>query len=249
MMVHRRWAHPAPRRPSHDQARADKLTALHERLAAEVAALRTGQDWQRWLAIASRFPTYSFQNTLLILSQRPDATNVAGYETWKALGRQVSKGEKGIAILAPLLRRPRPDQDADSIPESPGANEDKRQDHDAAATDRHESGAPKPRVTGFRVVYVWDVTQTTGRSLPERPAPRLLNGQAPDGLWDDLAAEVARNGFHVERGPCGGANRPTNLPARTGRGRDDVDHAQAVKTLAHELGHVRLHQPYTQPGA
>src|SRR3954464_8260433 len=124
MMADPRPVNRPPRRPSHDQARADKLTALHERLAAEVAALRTGQDWQRWLAIASRFHTYSFQNTLLILSQRPDATNVAGYETWKALGRQVSKGEKGIAILAPLLRRSRPDPHADPAPEAQDENED-----------------------------------------------------------------------------------------------------------------------------
>src|SRR3954447_5226136 len=132
-----------PRRPSNEQARADKLAALHERLAAEVAALRTGQDWQRWLTVAARFHTYSFQNTLLILGQRPNATNVAGYEIWKTLGRQVSKGEKGIAILAPLLRRPRPDRHVDSAPEAQDENENKRQDHGAAATDRDEPGAPK----------------------------------------------------------------------------------------------------------
>src|SRR5215213_6423429 len=243
MMGDRKPADRPPRRPRNEQAHADKLTALHERLAAEVAALRTGQDWQRWLAVAARFHTYSFQNTLLILGQRPDATNVAGYESWKTLGRQVSKGQKGISILAPLLRRPRPDDHADAGPETHGANEDKRQDHGAAATDRDETGAPKPRVTGFRVAYVWDVTQTTGRPLPERPAPQLLNGQAPEGLWDALASEVARSGFGIERGPCDGANGLTHFLTRTVRVRDDVDDAQAVKTLAHELGHVRLHQP------
>src|SRR5215213_6482530 len=124
MMADPRPVNRLPRQPSNAQAHADKLAALHERLAAEVAALRTGEDWQRWLAVAARFHTYSFQNTVLILSQRPDATNVAGYQTWKTLGRQVSKGEKGIAILAPVLRRPRPDGNADSAPEAEDENED-----------------------------------------------------------------------------------------------------------------------------
>src|SRR4051812_40659594 len=190
MMAERKPADRPPRRPSNEQARADKLAALHERLAAEVAALRTGQDWQRWLAVAARFHTYSFQNTLLILSQRPDATNVAGYETWKTLGRQVSKGQKGIAILAPVLRRQHHDDDTgrgvDGARNAPG------HDGDLTQADRDDAESSKPRVTGFRVAYVWDVTQTTGQPLPERPTPQLLKGQAPEGLWDALAAEVAR---------------------------------------------------------
>src|SRR3954462_13209507 len=72
MMTDPRTVNRPPRQTSNEQAQADKLAALHERLAAEVAALRTGEDWQRWLAVAARFHSYSFQNTLLILSQRPD---------------------------------------------------------------------------------------------------------------------------------------------------------------------------------
>jgi hypothetical protein len=73
-------------RARREQATADKLTALHERLAEQVAALRSGEDWRRWLDVARRFHGYSFNNTLLIAAQRPDATAVAGYEAWKALG-------------------------------------------------------------------------------------------------------------------------------------------------------------------
>src|SRR5664280_297758 len=87
------------------QVSADKLTALHGQLAEQVAALRTGEDWRRWLEVAGRFHRYSFNNTLLIAGQRPDATAVAGYEAWKAMGRQVTKGEKGLRILAPIVRR------------------------------------------------------------------------------------------------------------------------------------------------
>src|SRR5215218_6591841 len=161
MMADRRRADRAARRPRNEQARADKLTALHDRLAAEVAVLRTGQDWQRWLAVAARFHTYSFQNTLLILSQRSDATNAAGYETWKTLGRQVSKGQKGIAILAPVLRRPRPDDGTGRGVE--GARNAPGHDGDLTQADSGEAESREPQVTGFRVAYVWDVAQTTGQ--------------------------------------------------------------------------------------
>src|SRR5215207_4464348 len=58
-----------------------------------------------WLRVAARFHSYSFSNTMLILAQRPDATQVAGYRAWQSLGRQVDKGERGIQILAPVTRR------------------------------------------------------------------------------------------------------------------------------------------------
>jgi hypothetical protein len=88
-----------------EQATADKLAALHERLAEQVAALRSGEDWRRWLDVGGRFHTYSFNNTLLLLAQKPDATHVAGYNLWQELGRQVTKGEQGLMILAPVTRR------------------------------------------------------------------------------------------------------------------------------------------------
>ena len=68
--------------------------------AEQVDALRTSDDWQRWLDVASRLPSYSFNNVLLVLAQRPDATTVAGHQAWKALGRQVMKGEKGTTDIS-----------------------------------------------------------------------------------------------------------------------------------------------------
>ncbi len=79
--------------------------------------------------------------------------------------------------------------------------------------------------------------------LPEPPRPQLLTGQAPPGLWDALARLAADRRFTLERGDCGRANGWTDYTARTVRVRGDVDDAQAVKTLAHELGHVLLHDP------
>ena len=214
-----------------DAARQQKLQALHDQLTEQVEALRTGEDWQRWLWTAAKFHDYSFQNTLLILAQQPDATAVAGYEAWKALGRQVDKGEKGIAIFAPILRRrTQPDAEIAAIPPHEPAN------------DRADAGqSARPPIAGYRVAYVWDVRQTTGEPLPEQQLPQLLQGQAPDGLWDALAGLVHEAGYRIERGPCGDANGVTIPAERLVRVRDDLDDAQAVKTLAHELGHVRLH--------
>ena len=89
--------------------KADKVRELHERLIGQVEALVTGEDWARYLSVAARFHSYSANNLWLILAQRPDLATeggrVAGYQTWKRLGRHVNRGAKGIAILAPCLYR------------------------------------------------------------------------------------------------------------------------------------------------
>jgi hypothetical protein len=190
-----------------------KLTQVHDRLLHQLEALVESQDWREFLTVASRFHRYSTNNVLLILSQRPDATRVAGYRTWERLGRQVRRGERGIAILAPCVRRARPVDD--------------------------QEAAERPELVrilrGFRVAHVWDISQTDGEPLPDiRPA--LLAGEAPEGLWDALAHQVTEAGFSLERGDCGGANGRTDYLTRTVTVRADVEPAQAVKTLAHELG-------------
>src|SRR5580692_4982402 len=84
-----------------DKARKIAEEAL-DRLSAELEAGRS-EALQNYLAVMGRFHRYSWGNTLLIASQRPDATHVAGFHAWHQLGRSVKKGEKGIMILAPLV--------------------------------------------------------------------------------------------------------------------------------------------------
>jgi len=237
-------------RERREHASADKLAALHDRLAEQVAALRTGQDWRRWLDVAHRFHTYSFNNTLLIYAQRPESTAVAGYEAWKTLGRQVDKGERGIQILAPVIRKVTKDQAAGTSAAGRGEPDPARTGaavarpgNDTPGDEAPSSEGERRRVAGYRVAYVWDLSQTSGEPLPTQPRPQLLSGQAPAGLWDSLAGLVADRGFTLERGDCGPANGWTDYTTRTVRVRGDVDAAQAVKTLAHEAGHVLLHDP------
>ena len=83
------------------QQRDERMTTLLQQLETGVQAIQTSEDFKRYLRTAARFHTYSPNNVLLILSQRPNATHVAGYKTWQSLGRQVKKGEKAIYIFAP----------------------------------------------------------------------------------------------------------------------------------------------------
>jgi len=94
-------------------ANKDRLTEAHERLTAAVESMVSGEDWQQLLSLAARLYRYSANNCLLIRAQRPEATWHAGYRRWQRLSRQVRKGEKGIAILAPVVTRHRPVTDDD----------------------------------------------------------------------------------------------------------------------------------------
>jgi len=167
-------------------------------------------------------------NLLLIGAQAPQATRVAGFRTWQSLGRQVRKGERGIAILAPCTYRPKTSgSTTDSTGEQP---QDERGGPAAPA-------ASGKQLRGFRVVHVFDITATEGDPLPE-VAPTLLVGQAPAGLWDALEGQVLARGYTVHRGDTGRANGWTDPTSRTVRVSSDVDDAQAVKTLIHELAHI-----------
>jgi hypothetical protein len=112
---------------------------------------------------------------------------------------------------------------------------------------------PKPgevvrrRMMGVIPGYVWDVSQTDGAPVPERPMPRLLEGHAPAGLREGLIAQIAEAGFAfsmaADAAALGGANGVTNYTDRTVQVRADMDDAAQVKTIAHELAHVRMHEP------
>jgi hypothetical protein len=86
-----------------------RLQAVHDQLTASVETLASSDAWAQMLAVASGFHRYSPNNVLLITVQRPEATLVAGYRTWQQLGRQVVRGEQGIAILAPVITRADPE--------------------------------------------------------------------------------------------------------------------------------------------
>lgn len=218
---------------------AQRLTELHDRLIDAVAELTDSTAWQRMLQTAARFPTYSPSNVLLVTMQRPDATRVAGLRTWNRLGRHVIKGEHGIAILAPCTYPPRRDEQDTASPPAAGPEPAPITASPSTNTDTSEPPAPGRQLRGFRVVHVFDVTQTDGAPLPD-VTPTLLTGQSPARLWEQLAAQVADAEMRLETGPCPpGVNGYTAARERAVRVSDTLDPAQAVKTLAHEVGHIR----------
>lgn len=222
------------------ESRADRLQAAHERLTEAVETIVSGDDWKRMLKVSAKFHRYSFNNQLLIFLQRPDATLVAGFRRWQDLGRQVRKGEKGIQILAPCRYR---SQTADA-------------DATAAPGSAVEVAAAEGRPTadgfvirGFRVAHVFDIRQTEGEPIEDLDAvrPKLLQGEAPEGLWDALVTQANAAGFEVVRDRRGSENGYCDFKSGQIGIRPDVEGLQAVKTLVHELAHALLHGGDVRP--
>ncbi len=189
---------------------------LLDRLETDLDALLDSEHFRHWLTVQARFPHYSFHNILLIAAQRPTATRVAGFHAWKALGRSVKKGERGIMILAPVPYKA----------------------HD---TDGSDPNAPT-RV-GFRVVYVFDVAQTEGAPLPDL-ALHHLAGETATGtrLRTALLQLAAEEGLTVnlQATDCAAADGFYGYYDRRGQRihiAADTPPDQVADTLAHELGH------------
>ncbi len=185
---------------------------------AEALAQGRSETLVRYLEMLSRFHQYSFGNCMLIALQRPDATHVSGFRRWKQLGRYVKKGEKGILILAPIVRR----QKAEA------------QDTVEADDEVSEKTAP---VCGFRAVHVFDVTQTEGAELPQFSR---IEGD-PGEKVQKLEAVVRGHGIELvydqHLGGADGRSEGGKIVLREG-----LSPAEQFAVLAHELGHELLHR-------
>jgi len=179
-----------------------------------ITALNEGRSetLTQYLAAIGRFHRYSLRNVMLIALQRPTATHVAGFHTWHKLGRFVKKGEKGILILAPIVRREAENDEQDETDESSTA-------------------------VGFRAAYVFDVSQTDGQELPEIGS---VNGD-PREYRERLGKCIAEQRIALEysetiapaRGTSAGG-KITLLPGQSP--------AEEFATLAHELAHEMMHR-------
>jgi len=162
----------APYKKLTDEERNVRIKEASELLAGATQSLLDSDGFKAALKFARTFPHYSMGNVMMILAQKPDATRVASFNKWKALGRSVKKGEKAIRIWCPVNAR-RADGAAPATADTGGADEVSE-----------AAGAPvlsgKARVTRFILGPVFSESQTEGEPLPEMPKSIPLESDDPE---------------------------------------------------------------------
>ncbi|UDH01628.1 ArdC-like ssDNA-binding domain-containing protein [Rhodococcus opacus] len=202
------------------EARRQLATQLHETITAKVDALTGTEQWAAYLAAASAFHSYSFNNVLLIMAQLPHASQVAGFRKWQEQGRQVRKGEIAIRIFGYSTRT-------------------------VTETDPDTGEESKRKVPTYPVLSVFDISQTDpieGHPQPE-PIAHRLEGEDTAAILDRVRDIMTGQGWTVTREPIPG---PTNgFTTLDGSRRIVVDAAlspaQAAKTMIHEAAHALMH--------
>ena len=211
---------------------ADKLKEITDRLEQGIAELFESERYKEYLRVMSKFHNYSFNNTLLIAMQKPDASLVAGFSSWKNnFGRNVMKGEKGIKIIAPSPFTVKQEvEKTDPQTGKPVIGKDGK-----PVTEEKEIKVP-----AYKVVSVFDVSQTEGRELPDI-AVNELTGDV-DRFKDFFAALEQASpvpvGFEKIEGGAHGYYHLEEKRIAIDEGMSDL---QTLKTAIHEIAHAKLH--------
>lgn len=208
-------------RKTAEQRRAE-ADQLHDSIGTQLEQLTSTEGWAAFLRLATGFHRYSLSNLLLIQSQRPNATQVAGFRQWQARGRQVRKGERAIKIFGYSTKRIEPDENSEE-----------------------DEGATR---TYYPVLSVFDISQTDpidgAEQVPDL-APRLT-GEDPTGIYDATAAWLTEQGWTVSREALHGEDGSTSIDgSQKVRIHDDLSPAHAAVTILHETGHALLHSTIT----
>ena len=214
------------------QKPAEKMKEITDRLEQGIKDLFESDRFKEYLQVMSKFHNYSFNNTLLIAMQKPDATLIAGYNSWKNLfGRQVSRGAKGIKVIAPSPYKVKKEIDKiDPKTQKP-------------VTDKN--GKPvkeetEVTVPAFKVVSVFDVSQTEGKELPSIGVDELTGDveQYADFFKATEQASPAPVGFEKIESGAKGYYSQTEKRIAINEGMSEL---QNLKTLIHEIAHAKLH--------
>jgi len=206
------------RRPSKTiEEKKAQAEALHNSISDQVEQLRNTERWTAFLDFATAFHAYSLNNLLLILSQRPEASQVAGFRKWQALGRQVRKGETGIRIFGYSTKK---------------------------VTEEDENGDEvEKRIARFPILSVFDIGQTDLIEGAEDPGTitRQLTGADDFGIVAALSAYLVEEGWTVEHRPIQGRKNGYTDPEEMVVVIDsDLSPEHMAKTLIHETAHVLL---------
>ena len=211
---------------------AEKLKEITDRLEQGIAELFDSERYREYLKVMSKFHNYSFRNTVLIAMQKPDASLVAGFSAWKNnFGRNVMKGQKGIKIIAPSPFKIKQEMEKiDPHTQKPVIGKDGK-----PITEEKEITIP-----AYKVVSVFDVSQTEGRELPDIAVDELTGDV--DRYKDFFAALEKTSpvpiGFEKIEGGAHGYYHLENKRIAIDEGMSQL---QTLKTAIHEIAHAKLH--------
>ena len=211
---------------------AEKLKEITDRLEQGITELFDSERYKEYLRVMSKFHNYSFNNTLLIAMQKPDASLIAGFTAWKnQFQRNVKKGEKGIKIIAPSpFKIKQETEKIDPQTQKPVIGRDGK-----PVTEEKEITIP-----AYKVVSVFDVSQTEGKELPDI-AVDALTGDVEQ--YSDFFAALEKTspvpiGFEKIEG---GAHGYYHLEDKRIALDEGMSELQTLKTAIHEIAHAKLH--------
>ena len=208
------------------------IAVITDKLEQGIKELFESERFKEYLRTMSKFYNYSFNNTLLIAMQKPEATYVAGYTSWQRnFDRQVMKGEKGIKILAPAPYKTQEEREkVDPVTQKPVIGADGK-----AVTETVEVLRP-----AFKVVSVFDVSQTDGKELPDIIVDELKGTvENYEAFFDALKQESpVPVSFEDIPGGAKGFFSPVEGRIAIQEGMSEI---QTVKTAIHEIAHAKLH--------
>lgn len=218
----------------------DKIRELTDKLEAGIKEVFSSDKYREYLATMNRFHRYSYNNSLLIYLQKPDASYVAGYRTWESMERYVRKGEKGITILAPCPHKVEKDVDViDSL-----TGQARRDAQGNPIKERKEI-----TYASFRPVAIFDISQTEGKPLPA--LTEELQGEIPDyRVLMESIREVAPVPIRFDSWQ-GSKKGHYDLMDKEIVIKSGMSELQTVKTAIHEMTHSILHrdQAHTKDSA
>ena len=209
-----------------------KVKEITDKLEAGLKELFESEKYKSYLSTMSKFHNYSFNNTLLIAMQKPEATLVAGYQAWqKNFERHVNKGEKAIRILAPAPYKIKEERD--------------KLDPVTGEMMFDENGMPQKEETevtipAFRAVSVFDVSQTDGKPIPELEVNELLS--TVEGYEDFVQALMNISPVPIAFEDIPGDSKGYFSTAEKRIAvQDNMSESQTLKTMVHEVAHSMLH--------
>ena len=215
-----------------NQTEKQKVQELTDKLERGLTELFSSDSYKNYLSTMSKFHNYSFNNTLLISMQKPEASLVAGYKAWqKNFDRHVNKGEKAIRILAPAPYKIKEERDKiDPVTQEIMLDRDGNpQKEEVEIT-----------IPSFRAVSVFDVSQTDGKPIPQLEAKELLSDV--EGYQDMIHAVEAVSPVPIEMEEIAGESKGYfDREARRIAVQENMSESQTLKTMIHEVAHSMLH--------